>query len=298
MLLIIAALFSSSCSADNAQTEKLGFTDALGHTINVNNPKKTAVCSGSLAEIWQLAGGSVDLVTQDAYDEHLFTLPDDTINIGTMKSPSVEAMLSENVDFVIMSSLIAEHVSLYDTLTSAGITVAYFEVENLDDYLAALKICTEITGKPELYEKNGETVKARVEAAISSASGKGSPAVLLLRAYSSGVKAKGSDTMTGKMLADLGCKNIADSDLTLLEDLSLEAIIKADPDFIFVTTMGADEEKALESVDAMLTNNPAWAELTAIKSGRYVVLTKALYHYKPNARWGEAYEKLSEILYG
>ena len=34
------------------------------------------------------------------------------------------------------------------------------------------------------------------------------------------------------------------------------------------------------------------------KNGRYFLLEKELYNLKPNARWGEAYQKLADILYG
>ena len=43
--------------------------------------------------------------------------------------------------------------------------------------------------------------------------------------------------------------------------------------------------------------NPAWAGLSAVKNGRYVLLPKELFHYKPNVRWGESYACLAEILY-
>ena len=89
-----------------------------------------------------------------------------------------------------------------------------------------------------------------------------------------------------------------DTDESLLDSLSLEAIIKDDPDFIFVTTMGADEEKALQNLNDTLMSSAAWTELTAVKNNRFYILPKALYHYKPNAKWGEAYENLAEILYG
>ena len=42
---------------------------------------------------------------------------------------------------------------------------------------------------------------------------------------------------------------------------------------------------------------PAWQELTAVREGRYHVMDQRLYNVKPNARWGEAYEKLADILY-
>ena len=35
----------------------------------------------------------------------------------------------------------------------------------------------------------------------------------------------------------------------------------------------------------------------SFRNGRYYVMDQRLYNVKPNARWGEAYEKLADILY-
>ncbi|MBQ8782004.1 MAG: ABC transporter substrate-binding protein, partial [Oscillospiraceae bacterium] len=77
---------------------------------------------------------------------------------------------------------------------------------------------------------------------------------------------------------------------------SLEAIVRADPDFIFITTIG-DSEAGIAAYEAELASNPAWQELTVVKNGEVHILPKELYHYKPNVRWNEAYENLAEILY-
>ena len=37
--------------------------------------------------------------------------------------------------------------------------------------------------------------------------------------------------------------------------------------------------------------------LTAVKQDRLILLPKELFHYKPNARWGESYAYLAKILY-
>ena len=78
----------------------------------------------------------------------------------------------------------------------------------------------------------------------------------------------------------------------------MESIIAQDPDYIFVTTMGSSDEAAMKSVEDMLLSNPAWKELSAVKNDRYHVLPKALFHNKPNNRWGESYQMLADILYG
>ena len=160
-----------------------------------------------------------------------------------------------------------------------------------------LDICTDITGRKDLYEKNGVSVRTEVENAKKQIDGS-NPKILLLRAASKNVKAKGSDgIVSGEILKDLGCVNIADSDSSLLDDLSLEAIVKEDPDFIFVIIQGTNTEAALKNVDTLLKSNPVWNSLTAVKNNRYYVLDKSLYNFKPNERWGEAYQKLADILY-
>ena len=77
----------------------------------------------------------------------------------------------------------------------------------------------------------------------------------------------------------------------------MEEIILRDPDFIFVTTMGSNTEKALKTLEENLMSNPAWSELTAVKNGKFRILPKELFHYKPNTKWDESYEMLYEILY-
>ncbi|MBQ1985560.1 MAG: ABC transporter substrate-binding protein, partial [Clostridia bacterium] len=43
-------------------------------------------------------------------------------------------------------------------------------------------------------------------------------------------------------------------------------------------------------------NSPAWAELSAVKNGRYIFLPKELFHLKPLNRWDESYAYLSNCL--
>ena len=125
------------------------------------------------------------------------------------------------------------------------------------------------------------------------------PTALLLRAYSTSVRAKGSEgTVAGCILSDMGFINLADGDSPLSENLSMEAILLADPDYIFMTTMGSSAEAALDSLANMFTNNPAWSTLTAVREGHFYILEKELFHQHPNARWAESYAVIRDILFG
>ena len=47
----------------------------------------------------------------------------------------------------------------------------------------------------------------------------------------------------------------------------------------------------METLSETLLSNPAWSGLRAVREGRFYTLEHELYNLKPNARWGEAYEK-------
>ena len=290
---------TSSAGAEQSAQGTCTFTDSLGNTVELEQPpKRVAALLGSYAETWLLAGGEVVAVTQDAYDERGLELPEDTVNLGANQQPDLEALFAAEPDLVLLTPDLDGQMGLRDSLEAAGIPAAWFKVETFDDYLNMLKICTDLTGRSDLYQKNGLDIQSEIDAAIASVPEGEAPTVLLLRAYSSAVRAKNSDNIAGAILKDLGAANIADSDSGLLEDLQMESILAADPEFIFVTTMGASQEAALESLDELLHSDPAWQTLTAVKEDRVEVLPKDLFHYKPNARWGESYQMLAELMYG
>lgn len=302
ILLLAAAVFCFAGCADHAAAgEGYTFTDDFGRTVTVASHERTAVLLGSFADVWMLAGGEVCASAADAWEDFGVALPDEAVNLGSLKTLSLETLLASDPDFVIAGTRSHKDAAWLETLDAAGITAAYFDVLSFGDYLRMLKICTDITGREDLYEKYGTEVRSVVEAAVAAAEKRvdveGAPTVLLLRAAASGVKAKGSEgTVLGEMLASLGCVNIADSDGSLLENLSLESILAADPDRIFVVPMGGDAEESREIMESLFAENPAWQELTAVREGRVHYMDKRLYNLKPNARWGEAYEKLEEIL--
>lgn len=289
------ALAENGMEAEEAHT--VSFVDDLGREVTVASHERVATLIGSFTDIWLLAGGNVVAAANDSWESLDLDLDDTVVNLGSILEPDIEQLIAAQPDFVIASANTDADVQMEELLTQAGITVAYFAVSDFDEYLHMLDICTDITGRKDLYEQNGLKVKEKIEEVVKRADGS-APKVLFLRASSGSVKAKGSTgNVCGEMLAKLGCVNIADSDESLLEDLSMEAIIVADPEYIFVTTQGNDTETALNNVEKLLLSNPAWTSLSAVKADKYYVLDKRLFNLKPNARWGEAYEILADILY-
>lgn len=301
----VALAVFTACAPEEkkADEDTVTFTDALGRTVTVKRePERVAALIGSFADVWMLSGGDLCATAEDAWDDFGLRLPD-AVSIGGAHSPNLELLLCADPDFVIASASTASNVEMQEVLEAAGITVAYFDVDNFEDYLAMLDICTDITGRKDLYEKNGLAIQSQIDAIKAEVSASSlsdaERRVLLLRASSGSVKAKGSEgTILGQMLSDLGCINIADSDTSLLETLSVESVIRQEPYRIFVVTMGDDTQKAVSNLNQLMDENPAWGTLAAVAEGRLHLMERKLFNMKPNARWAESYEKLSEILLG
>lgn len=298
LLLVGSLLFLAGCNPAPAEAEGTTFTDALGREVTVpEKPERVAALIGSFADIWLLAGGSLCAAAEDAWEDFSLELPD-AVNIGGAHSPNLELLLASNPDFVLASASTKANVELLPMLESAGICVAYFDVDCFTDYLSMLKTCTDITGRKDLYEQNGLQLQSRIRAVTEAVNlPEEKRTVLLLRASSGSVKAKGSEgTVLGEMLRDLGCINIADSDTTLLENLSVESVIAREPYRIFVVTMGSDTQAAYDNLSKMMEENPAWGLLEAVREERLHLMEKQLFNLKPNARWAEAYETLFALL--
>ncbi len=300
-----AMLFLGGCGGEppaeaaGERGEAVTFTDDLGREVTVARPERVAALIGSFADVWCLAGGAETLVAaaDDTWTQFDLGLGEAVVNLGGVKTPNVELLLAAEPDFVLGSAKTAADVELEGLLEQAGIPVAYFDISSFSDYLRLLECCTALTGRPERYAAYGLRVREQVEAARGRVAGE-APTVLYVRATGSSCKVKSSQgTVLGEMLADLGCVNIADSEENLLETLSMERILAADPDYIFAVLQGADPSGAEAMLEAALLSNPAWGELTAVQAGRFYLMDQQLYNLKPNARWGEAYENLADILY-
>lgn len=314
LVTVLAVCTLSGCAGNNNQestgkeevenellvTEKvLTFTDDLGREVTVGHPERVICLTSSFADIWHLAGGVEQIVATTDSTWKYFDLPlgEDVVNLGSSKEINLEQLIACEPDLVLASCGTDRNMELESILTDMGIVVAYFSVDNIDDYLRMLEICTQITGRGENYVKYGSDVKKQVEQQMERVDGS-EPSVLYVRATGSSCRVKNSEgSVLGEMLKNMGCKNIADDENSLLEQLSIEKIIEEDPEYIFVVLQGTDSSKAEAILESTLLNNPAWAELTAVKEGRYYIMDANLYNMKPNARWGEAYEKLADILY-
>lgn len=302
--LLLCAVLLTGCAPEEGEPEKADrytFTDDTGAQVQVPyQPQTVAVLTSSLADLWCVAGGTVDITVGETVERGFAAGDVILVDQGAGKTILLEQLVAAQPDLVLYSSDLAGQAACVDSLKAAGIPAAGFSVETVEDYLRLLKICTDILRNPQAYETHGVALKARVDGLIAAAQAQPEqPKILFVRSGSSAkyTKAKNAQNhFVCVMLQQLGTHNIADSAPILLDGLSMEEILLQDPDMILFTTMG--DESAGTAYMESLVEDPVWQQLSAVKNGKVFQLPKALFQYKPNARWDEAYAYLIQLLYG
>lgn len=261
-----AASVSSSLSEE--QKAHYTFTDDLGNTVVLKEaPKRVVSLMGSYAETWMLAGGTLAGVTEDVISERGMEVPEGTKIIGTVKNPNAEEILNLSPDFILLSTDIESHVKLADTLKNAGIPHAYFQVEYFEDYLNMLKVCTDITGRDDLYEQNGVQIKQQIDEVrkqVRLAEGN-APTVLPIRALSTAAKALPSDNMVWQNARGPGCGQHRHPARLLAGRTEHGRDYRRGPGFHFCHYYG-DSQKAIDALKSGIEANPAWNSLSAVKT--------------------------------
>ena len=299
-VLLVLSLAFSGCAAidavkDSATPASVKASQNAESTVEKKDFEHVIALSRSNAELWVLAGGNLAGTSDDALD--IPGLNGDVVSLGDMDHASLEAVAALDPDLLILFATEPAQKALGEAAEEVGIPVYYTNIDTFDDYDAVMKEFTSYTGHPEKYEENVSKVRAQIDDVKNAVpeDGKGST-YLFLHVSSTKSKVEKNDYFACEIFDDLGLKNIAADDSSF-DELSMEAIVSADPDYIFVVTRG-DEQKALESFEQLFLSDPGWNNLSAVSEDRYYLLSKDLFGLKPNANWGQAYSEAYDLVYG
>lgn len=269
--------------------------------ITVNkNPKKVVVLQNSMLDLWYLVGGTaIGRVDGDT------NVPEEALNlpiVGKTSEVNIENLIAMEPDLVLLSTAFSAQMELIPLLEENNIPYAPItaNMTPYQEFNQNMYLFSKIIGNESAYTnvatKIDEDIKAICE---KTKKVEKQPTAVILFSSAKSVKCELPNSLTGEMMDMLGAQNIV-ADATIegenKVDFSMEKLIEKNPDYILITTMG-DIEKCKARVEEDIVANEAWASLTAVKEGRIYYLPNELFMYKPNARYGEAFKSLAEILY-
>lgn len=305
VVLMICGLLLSGCQKKEASPSPsenfYQFTDDNQTEIILKEkPQKVAVLFSSFAEIWSLCDGEVSITVQESVDRGFASASAILVDSGAGKTINSELLIESQPDLIICTMDLEGQRETAELMKDAGIPTACFHIETFDDYLRVLKIFAEINENEEAYNDYGIQVQNRIKDLLNSLDFSSErDKILFIRAGSSASSTKAKqpkDHFAAEMLNEIHTYNIAENAPVLLDGLSVEEILKEDPKFIFVSTMGK-EQAAKEYFNSVL-KDPLWQSLSAVQNDRVYYLPKDLFQFKPNQRWADAYEYLIELVYG
>ncbi len=258
-----------------------------------------ACLNSSIADLWHLAGGVVDITVGEAVERGFASPEAILVDNASGRNINRELLIASEPDLIIGSEDTSSHLQLKDFMDKHGKKMILVRQDDFDDFLSYFQLFCSITGRDDLWQEHGEAQKQEINDIIVAAKAhEEKPSVLFIRAGSafSAVRAKGTGShFASSIISDLGAINAYDAMDGKVETLSLEALLTSDIDKILIVPQG-NEEVSMDYINELFSQ-PGWRDIKAVREGEVYFLPKELFHFKPNGRWSEAYRMMESIIY-
>ena len=300
-LLTAISLLLTACGAPASQEGGRGsyasVTDDNGRTVNFDKkPERIVVTSASFLEPLYAVGGTV--VGRPESKSKIPPEAKDVTRIGRVYQIDAEKILELKPDLVILNKGMNE--KLVETLAANYVKTLVLDMKTYDDVKREIGIFAALTGETA----KGEELTAKMDADIAAVRAS-IPAekkrVAIIHSTGQGLSVQLDGSIAGSIVNMLGWENTA-SGMTALDKnpdaapYSMETLVAQNPDIIFVTSMG-EEEEIRASMEAMFAESPAWQSVAAIRDGRVYYLPQEMFLFSPGIEYPEAVKYMARLVY-
>ena len=272
-------------------------TDDMGRQVVLTNkPERIVPLSASFLEPLHAVDGNV--VARVSAKTGIPKEDEDLPQVGNVYNINIEKVIEAQPDLVIAyKGMNDKFVSSFE---DNGIPVIVLEMRTYDQVKHTVDVLGQITGnKDKAIEliQNMDNKIADIKAKLPQETKN----IAILHSTSQSVTVQLEGSIAGSTAEILEFENIAKG-LTPLESnptsapYSLETLVSANPDVIFVTSMGKLEtikKSMMENVE----NNPAWQTLPAVKEKKVYFLPQELFLLSPGIHYPEAVEAMAKLVY-
>jgi iron complex transport system substrate-binding protein len=236
-------------------------------------PQRIVSLSPSLTEMLYAIGAGDQVVAVDTYSDFPAGTP--MTDLSGFK-PNVEAIAALTPDLVVLA---ADREGIVAALDAVGIpTLVLPTAMSLDDTFAELTTLGETTGHPDEAAATVAALREQIDALVAQVPEREAPLTYYYELADDGNTVT-SDTFIGNVLSLAGLTSIADAAPDAAggyPQLSAEAVLAADPAFVFIAHSDGTAPTPEE-----LAARPGWSELLAARDGHVVTLDADI-----ASRWG------------
>ena len=295
-LLLLGGILFAGFEILQEESSTLTVRQCDGRTLVLTKKsERTVICYASLAQVWYCAGGSAVGISQVSSKNTLPPAARELPAVGGTTMPNAEKVLSMRPALVLLNAKYERHRAFQRILDRSGVESMLLEYNTYDDFLKLFDLFSRLNGSigPEAAAKR---IAEEVDAVCSRARREPAVRFAVLFVTADGFSAEPSAMQNALMASRLGGVNILKSSARTRQKLSMEALLAADPEVIFLVTPAAGEEDRRNAVRPLLAH-PAWKRLSAAECGRVHVLPSELFLFQPGPRFPEAFRLLARLLH-
>ncbi|MCD9024445.1 ABC transporter substrate-binding protein [Cohnella silvisoli] len=258
-------------------------------------PQRIVTLSSSDTEIVAALGGHIvgrATALGKVYPPEAASIPE----VGSTHGINFETLAALKPDLVIGSPSLQPQAATIEKLGARMLLNSHNVFEEIKN---SIRLYGEVLGKEEEAEKLIKGMDGRLKKVMQSPPLNKPKTLILYGAPGSFVVALPS-SYPGNFLLLAGGNNVA-ADFPKMDtmpqyaEFSMERIVAADPDVIYLITHG-DPVEVKASFKKELESNPAWKNLGAVKTSQFEVLPNDLFAANPGLRAPDAITYLNELL--
>lgn len=283
VLLAAASLLALAACAPPERAPGAGVDD-FGDTIRVEPAARRIVSLvPATTEILFALGAGDRLVGRthwDRWPDSARYVPD----LGDGIRPNVEAVLAAGPDLVVLYAS-GDNRAAAERLRDAGVRTLAIKVDSIAEFRRATRLLGRLTGdsaRGEAVVDSVDATLARVRAATRSLP---RPTVFI-RSWKAPLLTIGGGSFMTELLDIAGARNIYGERPEPSPQVSLEDVVRRDPDLVLASPEGR----------ADILADPAWRALPAVREGHVLAFDYELVA-RPSVRLGEAAVALASLLH-
>jgi iron complex transport system substrate-binding protein len=263
------------------------FTDMAGHTITIPaNVTRIGDLWPANNEIVVLLGAGSKLVATSTVSQSLPWIKTICPGFDRIAAPftvgdvNLEELLKANPQVVITTtgggkSNTSSMSAMASTINSVGIPTVTFYMTNFDELkqtvlLTGRLLGPEETKRAEEWTRYFDSKLANIRRVLSTVPSGHKPTVLHVMGVSP-IRVDGGGTIIDAWIQAAGATNAAKDVFGVVSTVSIEQVLKWNPDIIIVGTTEQDREAIL--------NNAQWRRLKAVQQGKIYVNPKGVYSW-------------------
>lgn len=285
---LLAPVLLASCATDEQpDMPAVSVTDDAGYTVALTAPaRRVFSVIPSLTESVSALDPNV-LVARTRFDRapELAHLP----SLGGTIQPNLEALAGLEPDLVIMWAGAFQR-AVGERLAALGIPVYRADVQTIADVRSHLRRLGTLLGREARAAALVDSLDLGLEGVAGAVRGRKRVNVYY-SVWHDPPQTTGPGTFIDQVIEHAGGRNIFGDAARSWPRVSIEAILRRDPDALVIARHAPD------APGAPWLEGPGWRELRAVRNGRYLVVDGDLFN-RPGPRVAEAARRMAHFLHG